>query len=82
MSAEEMLSVVLTKIESLEKEIKQLQEDRYPRLVGMQEACKILDIKRTTMTKRLKAGYYPYAFQESSGQWRFPLNELTRNIAR
>lgn len=82
MSAEEMLSVLLTKIESLEKEIKQLQEDRYPRLVGMQEACKILDIKRTTMTNRLKAGYYPYAFQESSGQWRFPLNELTRNIAR
>jgi hypothetical protein len=82
MSAEEMLSAVLTKIESLEKEIKQLQEDRYPRLVGMQEACKILDIKRTTMTKRLKEGYYPYAFQESSGQWRFPLNELTRNIAR
>jgi hypothetical protein len=82
MSAEEMLSAVLTKIESLEKEIKQLQEDRYPRLVGMQEACKILDIQRTTMTKRLKEGYYPYAFQESSAQWRFPLNELTRNIAR
>lgn len=82
MSAEEMLSAVLTKIESLEKEIKQLQEDRYPRLVDMQEACRILDLKRTTMTNRLKAGYYPFAFKDSSGAWKFPLNELTRNIAR
>lgn len=76
--------VLLLKLNSLEGQIevltdmvRQLMNDRYPRYVGTTEACKILGIGSTTMDKRLKAGYYPFAIKEN-GRWRFPLAELLR----
>lgn len=81
---EELLNVIKelrSEVAELKAEIKQLQSDRYPRYVGLPEACQILGIGRTTMTKRLQQGYYNFAFQEN-GHWRFPLNELQRTAGR
>lgn len=64
-------------VTELTREVRQLQADRYPRYVGVAEACQILGIGRRTMMTRLKAGYYPFAFQEN-GHWRFAYNELMR----
>lgn len=64
----------------LQQQVIQLQADRYPRRVGLPEACRILGIGRTTMTRRLKEGYYPFAYQEN-GRWFFHWNELQRTAA-
>lgn len=65
------------KVDALSTMMRQLMSDRYPKYVGTKEACKILGIGSTTMDKRLKAGYYPFAIKEN-GRWRFPLAELYR----
>lgn len=74
-----LLTQLINEVQSLKAEIHQLQADRYPRTIGMQEACHIIGVGRTTLSKRLAQGYYPYAFREN-GQWRFPLAELQRNL--
>ena len=64
----------------LQTEIRQLQADRYPRRVGLSEACRILGIGHTTMLKRLSEGYYPFAYKENN-RWYFHWNELQRTAA-
>ena len=64
----------------LQTEVKLLQADRYPRRVGFTEACSILGIGRTTMTKRLQEGYYPFAYREN-GRWYFHWDKLQRTAA-
>ena len=79
--ADQVLLLKLNKLEEQVDEltgmIRQLMNDRYPKYVGTKEACKILGIGTTTMDKRLKAGYYPFAIKENN-RWRFPLPELYR----
>ena len=65
------------KVDVLTDLVRQLISDRYPRYIGVTQAAQILGISRHTMSNRLNANYYPFAFKEND-QWRIPLNELYR----
>ena len=71
-----------TKIDGLTDLVKKLCDARFPQYVGTKEACTILGIGRTTLMDRISAGYYPFAFQDQSGRWRFNLNDLYRSIGQ
>lgn len=75
----ETLITIENRLNAVLDVVSRLDKERYPRNVGMTEACKILNVGRTTMTARLAKGYYPFAFKDKeSGQWQFPLIELYR----
>lgn len=65
------------KVNRLTEMISQLLHDRYPRYIGVTEAAQILGVSRHTMSNRLNANYYPFAFKEND-HWKIPLNELYR----
>ncbi len=65
------------KVDKLTEMVRQLVNDRHPRYIGTTEAAQILGVSRTTMSNRLNANYYPFAFKEND-HWRIPVHELYR----
>ena len=74
------INTMESKMDELTKLVKQLFNDRFAKYVGTKEACKILKIGRTTLMERIKAGEYPFAFQDQTGHWRFSTNDLYRSM--
>lgn len=66
------------KVDSLTDLVRELRAEMNPRYIGTAEACKILGVGRTVMMDRLKSGYYPFAFKDSSGHWRMSTVDLYR----
>lgn len=70
---EVMFNTIMRALSALNTKVDMLQMQR--RYVGLPEACKIVGIKRTAMTKRLQAGYYPSA-THVNGRWSILASEL------
>lgn len=73
-------SALLRKLDLLSDRIARLEAERQVQYIGLPQAAALLGVGRTTMTKRLQEGYYPFAFKVN-GQWRFDYNEIRRAAA-
>lgn len=74
------VQMLLSEMRLMRKEFAEFKQSLVNQYVGTKEACMILGIGRTTLMERIKAGEYPFAFQDSTGHWRFKVSELERSM--